>query len=152
MQKASDIMTRDVITLSPETSISQAAQVLLGQRVNGCPVVDAKGRLVGILCQSDLVAQQKRLPVPTVFTLLDGLLPLSSMGDLDREMEKIAAITVDQAMSREPEFVAPDTPVDEIATLMVERGFHTLPVVDKDKVVGIIGMEDILRTIAATKK
>jgi len=152
MQTASDIMTKEVVTLSPETSISQAAQVLLSKRVNGCPVVDAKGRLVGIICQSDLVAQQKKLPLPTVFTLLDGMVPLSSMGDLDREMEKIAAITVAQAMSQDPEFVSPDTAVEDIATLMVERGFHTLPVVEKGLVVGIIGMEDILRTITGAKK
>jgi CBS domain-containing protein len=145
-------MTKEVVTLSPETSISQAAQVLLSKRVNGCPVVDAKGRLVGIICQSDLVAQQKKLPLPTVFTLLDGMVPLSSMGDLDREMEKIAAITVAQAMSQDPEFVSPDTAVEDIATLMVERGFHTLPVVEKGLVVGIIGMEDILRTITGAKK
>lgn len=151
MLKAKDIMTREVVTLSPETSIADAAATLLGKHVNGCPVVDASGRLLGILCQSDLVAQQKKLSLPSVFTLLDGLVPLSSMGDLDREMQKIAALTVAQAMSQDPEFVSPESPVEDIATLMVERGFHTLPVVDGDKVVGVIGMEDILRTVVSRK-
>jgi predicted transcriptional regulator len=151
MQKAKDIMTSPVITFTPETSISEAAGTLLEKHVNGCPVVDAEGRLVGILCQSDLVAQQKKLSLPTVFTLLDGMVPMSSLSDLDREMEKIAAITVEHAMSRDPEFVTPETPLEDIATLMVERGFHTLPVVDNGKVAGVIGMEDILRTITSQK-
>ena len=151
MLKAKDIMTREVITFTPETPISQAAKTLLEKRVNGCPVVDPEGRLVGILCQSDLVAQQKKLALPTVFTLLDGLVPMTSMTELDREMEKIAAIAVSQAMSPDPEYVEPETPIEEIATLMVERGYHTLPVVDNGKVAGVIGMEDVLRTITGQK-
>ena len=59
MLKAKDIMTRNPITVSPETEIRQAAALLLKKRINGVPVVNDKGRLVGILCQSDLIAQQK---------------------------------------------------------------------------------------------
>ncbi|MFP5221266.1 MAG: CBS domain-containing protein [Acidobacteriota bacterium] len=151
MLKAKDIMTSSVITFTPETPISQAAQTLLEKHINGCPVVDASGALVGILCQSDLVAQQKKLSLPTVFTLLDGLVPMTSMTDLDREMQKIAAITVSQAMSDDPEYVDSETPIEDIATLMVERGFHTLPVVDGGKVTGVIGMEDVLRTLTSRK-
>lgn len=151
MLKAKDIMTATVITLTPETPISQAANTLLEKHINGCPVVDAAGNLVGILCQSDLVAQQKKLTLPTVFTLLDGLVPMTAMTDLDREMQKIAAITVSQAMSRDPEFVTPETPIEDIATLMVESCFHTLPVVDGGKVVGVIGLEDVLRTLTSQK-
>ena len=151
MLKAKDIMTKTVITFSPETPISQAAQTLLDKHVNGCPVIDATGRLVGILCQSDLVAQQKKLSLPTVFTLLDGLVPMTSMSELDREMEKIAAITVAKAMSPDPEYVTSETPIEDIATLMVERGFHSMPVVDEGKLAGVIGMEDILRTITTQK-
>lgn len=151
MLKAKDIMTKTVITFSPETPISQAAHTLLEKHVNGCPVIDATGQLVGILCQSDLVAQQKKLSLPTVFTLLDGLVPMTSMSELDREMEKIAAITVSQAMSPDPEYVSSETPIEDIATLMVERGFHTMPVVDAGKLAGVIGMEDILRTVTTQK-
>lgn len=151
MLKAKDIMTTTVITFSPETSVSEAAALLLQKHINGCPVVNAKGELVGVLCQADLVAQQKKLTLPTVFTLLDGLVPLSSMGELDQEMEKIAAMTVEHAMSRDPETVSPETPLEDIATLMVERGFHTLPVVDGGKLVGVIGMEDVLRTLTSKR-
>jgi CBS domain-containing protein len=151
MLKAKDVMTREVVTFTPETPISEAARTLLDKRVNGCPVLDASGRLVGILCQSDLVAQQKKLSLPTVFTLLDGLLPMTSMTDLDREMEKIAAITVGKAMTAAPEYVSSETPIEDVATLMVERGFHTVPVLDGGKLAGVIGLEDILRTVAGRK-
>jgi len=140
-------MTAPAITLAPDTSITQAAETLLEKRINGCPVVDATGKLVGILCQADLVVQQKKLSLPTVFTLWDAVLPLSSKSDLDREMQKIAAITVEQAMSRDPAIVSPEATVEDIATIMAKHSFHTLPVVEDGRVVGVIGMEDILRTI-----
>ena len=57
MIKAKDIMTRDVVSVTPETEITQAAQLLLEKGINGVPVVNAAGELVGILCQSDLIAR-----------------------------------------------------------------------------------------------
>ncbi|NTU48727.1 MAG: CBS domain-containing protein [Syntrophobacteraceae bacterium] len=147
MLKAKDIMTKDLITLSPDTEISEAAGILLERRINGAPVVDADGRLRGILCQSDLIAQQKRFPVPSVFTLLDSFIPLSSQKSLEREMKKIVATRVADAMTENPVSVDLETSLEVIATLMVERKFHTLPVVDGGRVVGIIGKEDVLRTI-----
>jgi CBS domain-containing protein len=147
MLKAKDIMTPDPMTLAPGDDISAAARTLLDARVNGLPVLDASGALVGVLCQSDLVAQQKTLRLPSIFTLLDGLIPLSSTRDVEREMERIAALTVEQAMTPHPVTVEPETPISEVASLMVDRKFHTIPVVDQDKLVGVIGKEDILRTL-----
>jgi CBS domain-containing protein len=147
MLKARDIMTKEVITVSPDMEITKAAKILLERRINGLPVVDAFGRLVGILCQSDLVVQQKRFPIPSVFTLLESFIPLTSMKRIDKEVEKIAALTVKQAMTTDPVTVGPNTDIEEVARLMVDKKYHTLPVVDGDKVVGIVGKEDVLKTL-----
>ncbi|MFO7802507.1 MAG: CBS domain-containing protein [Desulfovermiculus sp.] len=145
--KISDIMSTEIITVHPETKIAQAAGLLLEHHVNGLPVVDANNNLVGIICQSDLIVQQKKLPVPTVFTLLDGLIPLSSMSHLEKEVQKMAATTVQQAMTPNPTAVSPDTELEDVADLMVTKNFHTIPVVDKGKLVGIVGKEDVLKTL-----
>jgi CBS-domain-containing membrane protein len=147
MLSVKEIMTRDVITVSPETDIAHAARLLLEKSINGVPVVDETGKLVGILCQSDLVAQQKRFPIPTLFTLLDGFIPLTSMKHLEREVLKITATTVADAMSANPVTVRPEASIEEVGTIMVDRNFHTLPVVDKGELVGIVGKEDVLRTL-----
>jgi len=143
MLTAKDIMTGNVATVSPDTEILQAARLLLERRINGLPVVDGGGNLVGIICQSDLISQQKQIPIPSLFTLLDGFMPLSSIKRLDKEVEKIAAITVEQAMSPHPVTVTPDTGIERIAELMVDKGYHTLPVVDGKRLIGVIGKEDI---------
>jgi CBS domain-containing protein len=147
MLKVKDIMTKNPITVSPETEIFHAAKILLEKRINGVPVTDETGKLVGILCQADLIAQQKKLPVPSFFTFLDGLIPLTSMKQFERQFQKIAAITVAQAMTPNPVSVRPDTEIEELAALMVDNNFHTIPVVDEGTLVGIVGKVDILRTL-----
>ena len=61
MQTAKDIMSDSVITVTPDTDITSAARLLLENHINGIPVVAPSGKVVGILCQSDLVAQQKKI-------------------------------------------------------------------------------------------
>lgn len=140
-------MTREVITISPDTEIAQVAKLLLTKRINGVPVVNDTGELVGILCQSDLIIQQKNIPIPSLFTLLDGYIPLTSSKKLDREVDKIMATKAADAMTANPVTVHPDTGIEEIAALMVEKNYHTLPVVDAGKLVGIVGKEDVLKTL-----
>lgn len=147
MRTAQDIMTREVITIGPEADITEAARLLLEKGVNGLPVVDAEGRLVGILCQSDLVRMQKNLPMPSLFTLLDGFFPLSSTTLLEAEVKRIAASKVAEAMTAKVVTIAPGAAIDEIATLMVDRKFHTLPVTEGGRLVGVVGKKDIIRTL-----
>jgi CBS-domain-containing membrane protein len=151
MIRAKDIMTTEVITISPEAEIAQAAKILLDKHINGLPVVE-KGRLVGIICQSDLVTLQKRMPIPSVFNLLDSLIPLVSSRGVEKEVKKITAMTVSEAMTRNPVTVSPDADLEDVATTMIEKNLHTLPVLDGGKLVGIIGKEDVLRTLIAEKK
>jgi CBS domain-containing protein len=147
MLKVKDIMTKDPITVSPDTEIIQATKLLLENRINGIPVTDETGKLVGIICQSDLIAQQKKLPIPSFFTFLDGLITLTSMKQIEKQVQKIAAITVDQAMTPNPVTVQPDTNIESVAALMVDKNFHTIPVVDEGRLVGIVGKEDLLKTL-----
>jgi CBS-domain-containing membrane protein len=147
MLKVEDIMTREVITVTPDTEVFKAAQLLLEKRINGLPVVDDAGRVVGILCQSDLVVQQKKIPLPSLFTLLEGFVALTSLKRLDKEVEKIAAVKVSQAMTPDPVTVGPQTGIETVAALMADSKYHTLPVIEEGRLVGIVGKEDVLRTL-----
>jgi CBS domain-containing protein len=147
MLKVKDIMTKELITVSPQTEIAGAAKLLLEKRINGLPVIDDSGKLVGILCQSDLVAQQKSIPIPSVYTLLDSFIPLTSLKRIDKEVRKIAALKVEQAMTPNPVTVGPETDIEDVARLMVDKKYHTLPVMEGDKIVGVVGKEDVLKTL-----
>jgi CBS domain-containing protein len=141
------IMTKNPITVSGSMEIVKAAKLLLDQRINGVPVVDEDGKLVGILCQSDIIVQQKKLPVPSFFSFLDGYISLGSTKGIEKEVKKIAATTVRDAMTPNPVTVGPDSDIETVAALMVDHSLYTLPVVEKGVLVGVIGKVDILRTL-----
>jgi CBS-domain-containing membrane protein len=148
MLKVKDIMSTNIVSVKPETEIIEAAKLLLENRFNGLPVLNDAGKVVGIICQSDLVAQQKSIPIPTVFSFLDGFIPLTSLKKLENEIKKIAAITVADAMTKQPMTVKADTSIETLATMMADKKLYTLPVLDNDgKLVGIVGKEDLLKTI-----
>lgn len=146
MRTARDIMTPDPITIGPDAAIAEAVKILLEKRFNGLPVVQ-EGKLVGVICQSDLVAQQQRLDIPSVFTLFDGFIPLPGWKQAEKDFVKMSALTVGEAMTPDPVTARPETPLEDLARLMVRAKFYSLPVVDDGKLVGIIGKEDILRTL-----
>jgi len=150
MLKAKDIMTRDVITVTPETEVREIAKLLLDKHFNGVPVVSREGRLVGIICQSDLIAEQKKLPLPSVFTILDTFIPIYPPAKTEKELQKITAIKASDAMTSDLVTVGPETGIDEIASIMVNRKLHTIPVVEGGKLVGIIGKQDVLRTLVSS--
>lgn len=152
MLKARDIMTREVITVHPETEIVEAAKLLLEHHFNGLPVVDEEGRLKGMICQDDLISQQRKIPLPSYFILLDSLIPLTSQKNIEKAVQKIAAVTVGEAMTPDPITVGPEAGLEDIATLMVKHNIHTLPVLDQGTLVGVIGKEDILRTLMSEDK
>jgi len=152
MMKAKDMMTRDVITVYPDTEIVRAAKLMLDNHLNGLPVVDREGRLQGIICQSDLMVQQRKIPLPSFFILLDSPIPLTSQKNVEAEIKKMAATKVAEAMTPNPVTVAPETSLEDVATLMVKHNTHTLPVLDQGLLVGIIGKEDVLRTLMPAGK
>lgn len=149
MLEVKEIMTREVLTATPTMEIAEATSLLMSNKINGLPVVDEAGRLVGILCRSDIIAQQKKLPLPSLFTFLDGFITFSSMKSIEKEARKIAALTVADAMTHNPVSVGPDSTIETVAALMVDRNFHTLPVVVDGALVGVVGQSDVLATIAS---
>lgn len=142
-----EIMSRNPITVTADMEIFKAAKIMLDHRINGLPVVDENGHLVGIICQSDIIAQQKKFPVPSLFSFLDGYISLSSIKGLEKEVRKIAATTVSHAMTSKPVSVELESSIETVAALMVDHNLHTLPVVQDGLVVGVVGKEDVLRTL-----
>ncbi|EPR42337.1 CBS domain containing membrane protein [Desulfovibrio sp. X2] len=151
MRTALDIMSTDIISVTPDTDIPAAARLLIEKNINGVPVVE-DGKLVGILTQSDLITQQKTLKLPSVFTFLDGFVPLGSLDKMEREMRKITAMSVRDAMTPDPVTVSTDTPLEKVAAIMVDERLHTLPVVEGKRLVGVIGKSDVLRTLMGGKE
>ena len=147
MLNASDIMTTDVITVKKETNLKDLAGLLYRNHINGVPVVDDDGLLIGIICESDLIRKNKKLHIPTVVAIFDWVLYLESPKKIEKEIQRISATTVEDLYIKEVVTVDEKTPVDEIATLMEEKKVYTIPVMDGNRLVGIVGQADLIRTL-----
>ncbi len=147
MPKASDIMNKDVVTVTTETPIRELAQVLLQKSINGVPVVDEENTVIGVVCESDLVEFNKPLHIPTVFVILDSIIPMENPWRLHKDLKRIAATKVGDIYSHPATSVEPDTDVTEVARIMSENKYYTIPVIDEGKLVGIIGKVDIVKSL-----
>lgn len=147
MLKAEDIMTKNVITATPATTVIELAQLLASHNIGGVPVLDLSGTLLGVATESDLIDQKKKIHIPTVVTILDSVFYLENPDKMEKEMKKIAGSTVGDIYSKDPITVDEETLIDEIATLMAEKNVHTLPVMRGEELVGVIGKKDIIKTL-----
>ena len=148
MLTAQDIMTRSVITVREDATVRELATLFLAQNISGAPVVDANGRVIGVVTESDLIFQNKKVHLPTAVAILDAFMLRESAGTTEKELKKIAGARVGDICSHDLVSVTPETGLEELATLMAEKKVHTLPVLRGDELVGVIGKSDIIRTIA----
>lgn len=146
MVTAKDIMTRDVITISARATVEDLARLLIEHKISGVPVVDSEDRLIGIVTENDLIDQNKRLHIPTVIRLFDAYFVLGS-GKTEEEIKKMVAINVEEICTKDVVSVQESANLQEVATLMAEHNIHTLPVLQDEKIIGIIGKEDIVKAM-----
>jgi CBS-domain-containing membrane protein len=147
MLTAKQIMTHKIITAGLEMDVSELAAMFWENRISGAPVVDAAGKILGIVTENDLIDQGKKVHIPTNITILDSMIFLENPAKLDKEIKKMTGTKVKDIYSAEVVTVTEDTEMAEIATIMADRSLHTLPVVRGEKLVGVIGKADIIRNI-----
>lgn len=139
--KISDVMTRDVRTVTPETPLKEAAALLAREGISGLPVVDADGAVLGVLSEADILVKESG-PQPAHHGLLAWLLE-----PVDPALPaKLEATSAGEAMSSPALTIAPERPLREAATRMLEQGVNRLPVVDDEgRLVGIVSRGDLVR-------
>jgi CBS domain-containing protein len=148
MLTAKDIMTKDVITVKPETSIEELSSILVNNEISGVPVVDETGSLYGIVTENDLISRNTRLHIPTVISFLDAAIYLESSKKFEQEVKRMAATRVGDICARKVITITEDASITDIATIMAEKKVQLLPVVRNGKVIGIVGKRDVVKAVA----
>lgn len=147
MLRAKDIMTRNAITVSQDTTVEELGRIFIEKGISGAPVVDDNGNIVGIVTENDLISKNSRLHIPTILRLFDAFIPLGT-SKLEEEIKKMTASTVGEVCIKKVVTIDEETPIDDIATIMNEKKIHLLPVTRDGRVIGIIGKKDLIRGIA----
>ena len=144
-----EIMSSPAITLSPETTVEDAISVLVENGIHGAPVVNAEGRLIGLLDDDDLIVSEARLHAPTTIEILGAYIPLP--GDLRRfneEVRQALGRTVDEVMSEDAPSVTTTGTVEDVATLFHDRGVSRIAVTDDGgQVVGVVTRGDLVKVL-----
>ena len=144
----SEVMTTEVLTFAPEDKVSDAMSTMVDRGIDGAPVVDADGTVVGMLSTGDLIVQESRLHFPTVISLLGATIELpSAKRQFDDDLRKTLASTVGEVMHVDPITIGADDTVEEAATLLHDHDISRLPVVGDTGLVGIVARVAILRAI-----
>ncbi len=145
-----DIMTKNVITVSPEMEIHKLAELFVERNISGAPVVDESGKLLGVVKEEGVIFQDKKVHLPTFISLAFGFLALGTER-YNEEIKKITASKVSSIMEKDIVTINLSTEIEDVATLMIEKEIYYLPVIDKDKLVGVVTKKDIVRAIAKEK-
>jgi CBS domain-containing protein len=149
---AKDIMTKKVITINQDASIEVLSELLLDNKISGVPVVDNDGKIVGIATEGDIIVKDANLHFPRYFKLLDSIIYLESLTEFKNSLKKHFATKVSEVMTSEVVSCTAQTPVDDIANMMVENKINRIPVLSAEKKPeGIITRADIVRSMITKK-
>lgn len=143
---ASDVMTKKLVTVAPETPVEEIGKLLIARHISGVPVVDASGRVVGVISESDVIFREiVRMPA---FSEQLGELVLPDAKKGGRRGNTASEIMTTPAVT-----AAENTPLQDLNRIMTEKGVKRLVIVDgEDRAAGIVSRADILRTLGNVRE
>jgi CBS domain-containing protein len=153
MLKIREVMSKPVITVTPEILVREAAMLLAEKNISGVPVVEA-GKIVGVFSEADILRSIKttkkdlRLVFPSVSSLGIAFQEEVTQREILEAYDEIGHRPVKEVMSKEVVTIEPDTPLNEAIVKMVRSRINRLPVVDKNELVGIVTRGDVIRGLA----
>jgi CBS domain-containing protein len=142
-----DLMDASPPTVRADTRVGDIARLLLDRNLSGVPVVNDAGEVVGLVTQSDLVTRHAHVHFPFYLNILGGVIPLRGEHRFQQEMRRVTGRTAADVMTTEVVTVGPDTPLDDVATLLAEEGHNPLPVLRGRRLVGLISRADLVRLV-----
>lgn len=141
-------MNTDVDSVNVKSAVRDVSRVIFGHRINGVPVVDDQGKLVGFITERDIVSRF----YPSVQEFIEDPINTKDFEIMEKNIYEIFNLTADKIMSKDPITITPNTPVLHAHSLMIMNKVGRLPVVDeKGKLVGIVSKGDIFRSVVAGK-
>lgn len=143
---ASDVMTRDVVTIGPDATVLQAARLMLQNRISGLPVVDAEGNLVGVVSEGDFLRRRETRTEKRRSRWLEFIM---GPGKIAEEYTHTHGSRVDEVMTRDVQTVDENAPLEDIIEMMEKHRIKRVPVMSGATLVGIVTRSNLMRAMVS---
>lgn len=151
-RRVRDIMTTDVVQVTPSASVSDIAQLMSEYDISGVPVVDEGGHVLGVVTELDMIVRNTRFKMPAFIAFLDAIIYLETPSRYRERVEHVLGTTAEEIMSQPAVTIGPDASIEDLSELMVDRRMNPVPVVENDRLIGIVSRSDIVRVMVEGAK
>ncbi|MBP6922739.1 MAG: CBS domain-containing protein [Veillonella sp.] len=144
-----EVMNKYPVTIDKQAPISDVAELLVKYNLTAVSVVDENNKLIGIITEGDLLYKKVRPHVPYYVNVLGASIYYNGIGEYNSQFKKLLASSVEDLMTKEVITAKPETEVEEVVAVMLDKHLKSMPVVDEEGVlIGSLGRRDIIKLIA----
>ena len=148
--RVADVMTQPVLSVTPDTPLQQAVQLISDHHISGLPVVDDAGVLIGELSEQDLMVRESGVDAGPYVMLLDSVIYLRNPLNWDKQVHQVLGTTVKDLMRKDTHTCSFELGLPKAASQLHDRGTQRLFVLDGEgKAVGVITRGDVVRALAS---
>lgn len=148
----SELMSREVITVSRDTLVQDVTRLLAQRGISGIPVLEADGSVAGMITEEDLIVRHANPHLPLYLNVLDGFFPFRGEHQFQEEVRRMLATRAEELMNTRPVVIAPSMEIESAATLMVDTHTSPLLVVDHGVLAGVLSRSDIIRLMVLEER
>ena len=147
IMQAKDIMTQNLITVGPETTIREMAEILVKNKISGLPVVDDQGKVIGMVSEGDLMQTEIAPKLPDALSILGAIIYYNGLREYKEAFRKVAATKAEEIMTDKVVAVQAEDDVSQVGQLMLDHNIKRVPVLDGTRLVGIISRSDMVKML-----
>lgn len=145
--KTRDMMTKDVITVSPETSVRDVAALLVKHKISGIPVVDKDGKVLGIVSEGDVLRKRIAPKAPDTLSILGTMICYDGMKEYQEAFRKMGANTAVEIMTEPVIAVDVNDDICKVGEVILNHHIKRVPVMENGKLTGIISRSDLVKLL-----
>ena len=148
-----DVMTQPVLSVSPQTALQDAVQLISDHHISGLPVVDGEGALVGELSEQDLMVRESGVDAGPYVMLLDSVIYLRNPLNWDKQVHQVLGTTVADLMRKDTHCCAASLPLPKAASQLHDSSTQRLFVLDEQQApIGVLTRGDVVRALASHRE
>ncbi|MDM8530643.1 CBS domain-containing protein [Anaerolineales bacterium HSG25] len=147
-RRVRNIMTTDVISVSPGTAVSEIAKLIAEKGITGVPVINEQEEVLGVVTELDMIVRNTHFKMPNFVMILDIVIHLESKRDYEERLRNVLGTRAEQIMSKPAVTIAPSASIEDLANIMVDKRMNPVPVVENGKLVGVVSRRDVIRLMA----